>query len=81
MRGCSQVKPDPSGFERQQHDFRTVCRRALKLLDDLSSLLLAHCAVQTYKTEAVFSVDEGALMPCFGAEAIYLGSVFYLSGV
>lgn len=62
-RGRGQVEPHPPGFERQKHDFGAVRSRALKLLDDASSLLLAHRAVQTHETETVFSGEEEEQTP------------------
>lgn len=64
MRCSSQVKPHPSSFEWQEHDGRAVGRRALKLLDDLGPLLLAHGAVQTHKTETVLSGEEDGEQQC-----------------
>lgn len=60
MRSGGQVNPDSSGLERQKHDGGAVGCRALELLDDLSSFLLGHGAVQTHEAETVLSGrDEG----------------------
>lgn len=56
--GCGQVKPHPSSFERQEHDGGAVGLRALELMDDLGSPLLAHGAVQAHKSETLLPGGE-----------------------